>query len=383
MTTLPYDSETISLFFDRFRPMHETKEVGQIVCGLIDIGKKSYIITETKSILSDFSSIPLLQTKKEEFYSPQFWMNERSHTVIFITHFHGIYTKILYVAKRSGKKIAIKADSDGRITFPVPPRIWTPFLPLPYKERIKNIGRAIKGLIFCFKKLNDIVQQVELSDKVMFETPQAVENFKKILRFCRREELIKKVSFCPSPIANDVVLSPIPKSKENIIIAVANWKAKLQKNTGEMLKTLTHISKKYPEWTICVIGDIEPEIKITLLENIQFVGKIDHKNVVDIMAKAKINFVPSIYESFCLSAAESLAMGCVVVGTPIEVMEFYKFPGPCEISKGFTSKELSEAIEKSIKREIDISERIEKAKWWREKLKRTNIAKIIISEVGT
>ena len=362
--------KSVSLFFDRFRPMHSTKEVGQIVLGLEDIGIRSKVITLAKKSLEKFSDIPALKVKHSvEFYSESFWRNEESDTVIFITHFHRIYNRVLESSKKAGKKIIIKADSDGRITFPVPPRVWITFAPYPPYERPKNIARIIKGLITYFKKISDILKQVELADKVMFETPAALENFRRILSFAGRGELSRKATVCPSPVADDIVLSNILRNKENIILAVANWRAYLQKNTREMQKALSLISDM--GWQIYIIGAGD-------LKNPFFVGEKSHKEVGEIMSIAKINFIPSIYESFCLSAAESLCMGCTVVGTPIEVMEFFRFPGPVIISSGFLGKQMAQALKKAMKWEISISDRKEIAKWWRKKLSRRKIAKNIM-----
>jgi len=360
----------ISLFFDRFRPFHETKEVGQIVLGLNDIGYESFLITEKKEILKN-SQVPLLQEERKHLFSSEFWKNNDSEAVIFITHFHGIYTDVLKYAKESGKKVIIKADSDGRITFPVPPRFWIMLRPYPIPERAKNLLRFIKGIILYPRKISTIIRQVEIADIITFESPKAVENFRKILRFARREDLIKKVYLCPSPVADDVISSPLPKEKTDMIVSVANWKAFLQKNTYQIEKAVSYLLKKY-KWEIKLVGDAQSNSPL-------FLGKKEHREVIELMSFAKINIVPSIYESFCLSAAESLCMGCTLVGTPIEVIDFYLSPGPCVVADGFLYKNIVKAVEKAMNWEIELYERRELAKLWRKKLSRRTIARQIIN----
>ncbi len=366
----------ISLFFDRFRPFHLNKEVGQISLGFIDIGVKSEIITAEKHELKGFTDIPLVKAKREDFLTREFWQNIDSDAVIFITWFHGEYLPVVMRAKESGKTIILKGDTDGLITFPKLPRPWIMPHLLPTKEKLKNVLRIMREIMIYPRKIKRIRNFLEIYDRVTVETPKARENIIEILDFAKKvfrmknlKQLTRKIDVIPSPVSEKATNNSISKVKEDIIVSGANWNSEEQKNTREMLRLVDMILEKIKGWDVKIAGEINKNHK-----KMYFLGNIPHSSVIDILSVAKISFLPSIYESFGLFAAESLCMGCFLAITPIEPAFFFSQKGGVFISEGFKAEDIFEKIKVAI-REYDVEKAKEVAEYWRKELSRQSIAK--------
>jgi hypothetical protein len=385
----------ISVFFDGYLPNHEFKDPGQIPLGLLETGINSEIITIHKKELNNYNpKFSILQEEKNKFYKENFWSKNDSDLIIMYTWLSDSYTPILEKMKSGGKRVFIKSDCDGLVGYPLPNR----YTRVPILESGTIRLSIMLRLLWRFplkshhsKIAAKIIRQVELSDGVLIESPEALLNLNYFLSTWKREDLTKKTYFIPNPVTPEFISSEI-SNKENIVISYGRWNDFKPKNTTIMTLTIVKFLKERPDYKAIIFGTGTEKIKElikdtpeTLRNRIQILGPVEHKKVVDFLTSAKIFFQPSRWEGFSIAAGEAVCMGCSVVGTPLESLKYLSMQGfSGTISSTFEGKTILAALlQDSRKWEKGTYEPEKIAAFWRDKLNRKTVAESLAKLANT
>lgn len=374
----------LAVFFDGYLPLSETKDTGQIPLGLKDNGYDTYLITLTKQAL--------------EKYHPEFKQIQISDIdeienavkdidgILVYTWISWKYNELITKLKKLKKKVIIKADSDGRIGLLSEPRSYK----LKYNLKRFYLDTftlySLTQTIFPpFKHYvqNKKIEQIETSDYVVIESPDAANNLSYFLTKNKRPDLISKIKVIPNPVSPDIIKIHV-ENKENSIVSIGRWDDKAQKNPKVLIKTITKFLNYKKDWNAIIIGkgqEIIHEYVKNLDDNIKkrikITGEINHENIKEYLIKSKILFMPSRWESFGIAASESLCCGCTVVGSPIESLRFLTMQGYSgQISYSWDPNAFFASLVYEANRwennEIDYKKIIE---FWRNRLNRKTIAK--------
>lgn len=134
-------------------------------------------------------------------------------------------------ATKSGTNVIIKCDHDGRIGTKarlvherskyIISNFWKPRLLYASIKQLVKISaiysKTMRKMIF-----SRLVKQVELSKKVLIESPHAAYNLSAVLGHLNRYDLIEKIVAVPNPVAPWFTRNTPQKfDKENMIISVA------------------------------------------------------------------------------------------------------------------------------------------------------------------
>ena len=378
---------------DGFYPYHETKDPGQIPLGLKEIGVKTELITLHKKEFEDYNpNFPLIQVTENELKNDTFWLKNDSDIILTYTWLTEFYNPLIKKIKSAGKKVLIKADSDGRIGYPLrPSHLNTPLLEeltfehvverlwwrLPYKSLHKRAIRIAKQRIM----------QIELCDGVLIESPAALENLNNFLSRYGRQDLIRKIYFVPDPVTPDFIEAEIQR-KENVVVAYGRWSDLKQKNTAVMVKTIVDFLQKRPDYTAIIFGNgkeiiqnLTKNIPKRIVDRMQFLGFVERPRISQILSSAKMLFIPSRWESFGIAAGESVCMGCSVVATPLESFRYLSEQGVSgTLSTSFNKDSLLSAlIQDAAKWDRGSYEPEEISEFWRAQLNRKSVAENIVN----
>ncbi len=381
----------IAVFMDTYLPLHETRDPGLIPLGLKEIGVESELLTLRKNILANYkTSFPVLQTTWDELTNDAFWAKYNSDAVVAYTWINSAYTPLVEKIKASGKKVILKADTDGRIGYPlVPVRMRIPLLENITVENIT--GHVLWQL--PFKSLHhrsagtaaERIKQIELSDGVIVESPDALANLNYFLAAWGRKDLIKKTHFVPDPVTPDVMNAEIGK-KENILVTFGRWEALAQKNTKVMVESVAQFLEERKDYTAVIFGSggaivksFAQNIPKPIADRMTLLGFVERRKIKQILSTAKIFYTPSRWESFGIAAAESLCMGCSLTAGPVESLRYLAMQGfSGTIASDFTENAFSAAlIEDSTKWDRGFYKPEKTAQFWRTTLDRKNIAENI------
>jgi glycosyltransferase involved in cell wall biosynthesis len=378
----------LSLFFDGYKPYHEFKDPGQIILGLLEVGINTNLLALTKTDLVNYvPPFSIVENNWNQFNSKQFWLENDSDIILAYTWLSASYTPLIEKIKSIGKKVLIKSDSDGRIEYPLSPSYLRE--PIFEEATLKNLLRHVWGRM-PFKSLHSKraaqrIRQIELSDGVIIESPDALSNLNYFLTKWGRRDLIKKTYFVPNPVTPEFIDSEINK-KENIVVSYGRWDDFKQKNTWLMVETIVEFLKERRDYTSIIfgtgtekieslIGDIPEDIG----DRIRVLGFVERDKIKEFLSNARIFFIPSRWESFSIATGEALCMGCSVVGTPVESLRYLSMQGfSGTISSTFEREAiLSALLQDSMKWDYGYYEPEKIADFWRAKINRKSVAEQI------
>ena len=320
----------IAVFFDKFNQSHETKDPGQIVMGLRDLGVQSEMITIDKpSLREGNTSIPVRLLSKGQAADVEYWRSVPYDVMIAYTR---LYSEIASTLKEAGKTVLVKADTDGRRIFPVYPRDMSYYTYKKATEKVKIFYKRFKRRLEGQRRANQLAEHIKLADGVVVESPQACANLSYILSYWEMPELIKKIFVIPNPVSNSFSSTSL-QVKNKLIVAVGEWDGRVGnsyiKNTDTMVNVLCRFLIQRPDYEAVVIGRGDAIVRKFAERwssrhkiNFHITGFIPNSEVAQYLGKAQVLFMPSLYESFGIAAAEALCKGCSLVGSPIESFYF-------------------------------------------------------------
>jgi glycosyltransferase involved in cell wall biosynthesis len=385
----------LTVFFHAYLPFHETKDNGQIPLGLNEIGIETQLLTLSKKELSDHHpSFPLIQISQNELNNENFWLENNSDVVLAYTWLHEAYNPMIEKIKSAGKKVIVKADSDGRIGYPwLPSHLSTPLSEeLTLEHVIEHVWQRLP-LKFLHRSATRIAQerirQIELCDAVIIESPGALSNLNYFLAFWGRQDLIKKTFFVPDPVSSTFIEAEIV-DKQDIVVSFGRLDDFKQKNTFAMVDSTVEFLEKRPKFVSIIFGkgkelvnDLTQKVPTDVADRLQVLGFIEMDRIKQVLSTAKMIFIPSRWESFGIAAAESLCMGCSVVATPIESFRYLTMQGFSGSLSANSRKNslLAALIQDEAKWERGYYEPQKIAVFWRNRLDRKRVARDIVDIV--
>ncbi len=374
----------VCIFFKQFLPFHVYKDPGQIVLGLMDNGIATKMITIRKNELLNYNAPFPLEIIDNSVEITKAMVD--CEFIIFYSWLSPIYNKIFINLNKMGKKIVIKADRRGNVGIIRQPREKLSLITRRFVSSPKYAFKQSLKTVVGFKYEAMMIKQIELSNALAIETPDAAEALNFFLIQKGKKELIRKIRVVPDPVTPDFINTRLLE-KENIVISVGRWNDKIPKNPKGLVKTLSKFLDFKKNWRTIIIGPGENIIK-KYIENvpnlikkrITVTGNIEHEKIKDYLLKSKVFFMPSRRESFGIAAAEALCCGCSVVGTPIESLRYLTMQGfSGNVSNNFSVNSMVGTLihqaEKWERGEVNfhmISE------FWKSKLDRKVIAKQFI-----
>jgi glycosyltransferase involved in cell wall biosynthesis len=246
---------------------------------------------------------------------------------ILYTWLSPTYNTLVRLLKENGKKVIVKADSDGRIGTSVEPKphFWKlRFLFTP------PLWKVPFRFFLATQKWRDLrkIEQISMVDSVVLESPDAASNVAFFLSNLGYRKLVGKVCVIPNPVTPDITRSAMVPRKENIVVSVGRWDDWLQKNPRLLADVLTRFMLEVNGWRAVIIGDGEKYLREVLKDfvrdgRVEVVGSVPHEQIKQYFGRAKIFLASSRFESFNIAAAEAMCLGCSLVGTPLEPFRYF------------------------------------------------------------
>ena len=374
------------VILDTGGPPADLKDQGQILGGLRDLGVDARLmLLNTPNLWADERFVAV---EPSDSTNVNFWRKNQADIILFFSRLNPRYTKILETIKNSGKIVIIKADSDGTLGYPLAPNYLRTLK--VSRQPIRWILSNIKWRLPIGHFVKQKIEQIQLADAVILETPEALANVAYVLHFWHRDNLINKLHFIPNPVTTDIVSAPLA-GKTDTVISIGRWEDEGCKNTQVMLRAAADFLNVKKDYQYIIVGSgrdkilpfiqqLSPEIS----SRITMSGAVSHQQIPKLLVKSRIFLMPSNLESFGIAAAEALCMGCSVVGTPLESFRYLTASGfSGTIARGFQKTSIVNAlIEDSIKWENGQYHHDEIANFWRKRSDRKKIVQEILKIAG-
>lgn len=133
--------------------------------------------------------------------------------------------------------------------------------------------------------------------------------------------LRNRIYAIPNPVQlNSMLATPnVPNANGRFILLAVSRLDCLQKRIGCLIKAFAMVACKNPDWDLCIIGEGPDESSLRqIVESLCIGDRVKFKpataNVCDEYLKANLFGIPSLWEGFSNSLAESLSYGLPAVG---------------------------------------------------------------------
>lgn len=356
-------------------------------------GVNSEIITVSKEDLEGYHPKFVVNHKPlQEFYSENFWLENDSDVIVAYPLQGPYYSPMIEKMKAAKKKVLLKFDSDGRIAYPLQRHTFR--VPLRERFTLSNVVSDVWWRLApkAFKRKRhasvaaETIRQIELCDAAIIESPSAQANLNYFLTAWGRSDLTKKTHFVPNPVSPEFLLGVIPP-KDKVVVSFGRWDDYKQKNTAVMAQTALRFLKERPDYKFIIFGrgtnsveDLVKQAPQEIRQRLCIQAFVERTQVKTLLAGARIFFVPSRWESFNISSGEALCVGCSVVGTPLESLQYLTNGGfSGTLASSFKAPGILAALLEDAKKWDNDkygSEGI--AAFWRPKLDRKAVAKCIV-----
>ncbi|WP_372773930.1 glycosyltransferase family 4 protein [Mangrovibacterium sp.] len=165
----------------------------------------------------------------------------------------------------------------------------------------------------------------------------------------------REVPVIPNSIKDDFMRMGSPEYPENLEILCISSSNDKRKNIKTLLYAFQKIAHKYPKAHLNLIGppfydssrDLKPWKQENLLKNVSLHGKVNHKDLIDFIDRARLFVTPSLEETFGNTLLESLSRKVPVIagknsGAIPYVLDNGRLGLLCDVSKW---EEIYQAIE--------------------------------------
>jgi hypothetical protein len=380
----------VAIFADIYTSSWETKDTGELVLGFQELGYECDILAVLgANELTTPGKFPVTYLSATDICDSIFWSSTPYDLVICYTWLRAKYLPLLNAIKKSGKKVIVKGDSDGRYNFPVNPRWGQEIVPFISIASIRIALRRLKRWLFVNSYLNDLIRHIESIDRLVVESPGAYANLSGILVYAKRPDLVSKILSIQNPVGAGALSRNI-SSKKKIVVCIGEWTRvvgeALQKNTECMIDVVSDFLSIEPSYDVVIIGEmgsLEKNFK-NLAESersrLHILGKVSHKEMLSYLEKGQVFFMPSMTEGFSIAASEAAALGCSIVGTPLECLIYLARGGVGgTIAHDFKANAVLGALVADINRwKRGLYSADEISEFWRPRLSPKNVTQLIL-----
>ncbi|NCB20877.1 MAG: glycosyltransferase [Clostridia bacterium] len=329
----------IGLFIDNFTKIQYYKDPGIITLALKDLNYNMEVYCFNADIFTINKLGPNIISKKMS-ENVEFWKKRNIKYLIIYSWLSIKYTGMIEAANKAGIKVILKLDSDGNLLYPDKPSYMKVFgLNNSLKAKMVHCIRLFQWYVIP-KYISRIrIKQINLSHKLIIESPIAKDNLSITLNYWNQSHLIPKITVIENPIE----WIKQESSKDNKILCIGRWNDK-RKNAKALISVMNSLST---DWEVLIIGTAAKKVHSRIKNpnlSLNSIESLPHFELAKLMNSSKIIFVPSICESFCLVAAEGLCQGCSVVGSPIPSLIHLSSKNSGSIAKDFRPSSFLEAL---------------------------------------
>lgn len=320
--------QRVAVVFDEYLPMHENRDPAEIVRCLRRGGYDALLVTMRKLSLSNYDTdFPVVQLSPQEMKMPERWRDLRVDMVIAYWWLQGDNIHMLRLMEQLGIKVIIKGDTAGQIL----PRGHLGFF--LWESVYRNDPRIIlKALLrWGMTSANErVLRKFQMVAAVVVETPVALSNISRSLSRYQMTSLADKLAMIPNPINLHGVCV---NKKNDWVILVGRWDDPV-KGFRLARSIIREFLVNVPKFQVIIVGQGHELWKrlistwpVQYSNRITITGPLPHDRVLELMSYSKIFLSPSQRESFGLSAAEAVSLGCSVVVPPVPSLKWFALQG--------------------------------------------------------
>ncbi|MCW1912693.1 glycosyltransferase [Luteolibacter sp. GHJ8] len=302
-----------------------SRDTGLLCRGLQDAGADCRPILAGEPRPDDAAD--LVRATASELSDPRWWKGLSADAVVIHTWSQGEHTRTLRAIREAGLRLVLIQDGTGTTG---PLGTWGDWVAESWYFRHRHGGSWGGLLWFAARMLHGHTlrlpgfektraQQFELADRIVVPSPRALGGYRKLAGRLG-PDLSSRLHLLPYPVAAWFTRrEAVPK--ENLIVSVGRWTDHWQKRPDLLARALEQALLKHPEWRAEIFGEPgsalsrwHANLESSLRVRVSLAGIVSNHQLSTAMARAKISFCSSAYESFHIASGEALCSGASIVG---------------------------------------------------------------------
>lgn len=336
----------------------------------------------------------IIRASMEQLADPEWWKHFELDAVVLGAWAMPEYTPIAKAIKDAGIKLIVRCDSGGKYS-----QYGRPFLQVvrdnfwSMQERFPN--PVVRGVAVPVKTVKGyspwsregkVIEHMSYADLICIESPGARDLLVGMLNRKNRSKIASRVRYVAHPVKLPTL--DISEKRKKQILCIGRWNS-YPKNTPLLVKVLVKVLAGHADYQAVVVGGGNDVVNgaldklkcpLSVRNRIQILGVVPHDQILELCNQSQINFVSSRWESFNIAAAESLCMGCSVVG-PAHIASVRNFVSKHSGSsaKKYGKDDLVCALARDIE-SWNSGERspLQIAKLWRNEVSSVNVGEAIL-----
>lgn len=340
----------------------------------------------------------IIRAKMVQLMDPEWWRQYNLDIVVLGAWAMPEYTPIAKAVKNAGIRLVVRCDSSGRYSQfgrPVWEVLRDNFWSL--QERISNpvprsvatVAKTVLGYS-SWAREHKVIEHMSCADLICIESPGARDLVVDMLNRQHRPEIAARVRYLAHPVK--VPTSDVLTRKNKQILCIGRWDA-YPKNTPLLVGVLVKVLAANADYQVVIAGWGEAVVFAELnrlkcsesvRDRIDILGLTPHDKILELCNQSRINFISSRWESFNIAAAESLCMGCSVVGPGhIATIRNFTSQGYGAASLKYNEVALCQALQSEIDAWRDGNRNPEEiSNDWRNEVSALSVGKSMIMSVG-
>ena len=314
----------------------------QYLAGFRALGHDPVVVCD-QSLVEGFDG-PIEPAKTSaELAEPAFWRRVAADVAVVVT-WHRM-ASVLSAIGTAGTHVIAIADTDGRLSLRTYPAAALERLMVyqdSFTDRLKCfkywLGRRLNATTHGPSEDQEALASTRASDALIFGHARGAQHFSRFLARYGEQMLSKRIATVPFAIGASFLTCPIPKTKDNRIVAIGRWDDP-QKHASLLAATIaryldaTRLSLATGEdgRTEVVLFGLGAETWFAPLARryptVRIAGVQPQETVARTLAGARAIIFSSRWEGSPHAALEALALGATLIGPPIPSLESWTGDG--------------------------------------------------------
>jgi glycosyltransferase involved in cell wall biosynthesis len=261
----------------------------------------------------------LIRTAYADLESPEWWRGHGLDGVVLYAWGRPKFRRVAEAIRQAGIFLVLNQDSGGVISPLNGLSEWW------REERVVTGGglpflkRIVRGLTMGLAVTDPLrARHLRHGDVISCVSPAAVEHYRRLCRIYGGDALAAKVRLLPHPV--HPLFQPDGGERSRAVVTVGRWDAAVQKRPDLMMAVVSRLVSEDAGVTVEIVGTPTPPLSAwhaALADEakcrVRLHGRLAPAEIGRLMARARVAWCPSAFESFHIASGEALCSGCSVV----------------------------------------------------------------------
>jgi hypothetical protein len=295
------------------------RDSGLLCRGLQSIGCDSRAVMPGERLAGDQAD--LIRTDYINLESADWWRSHDLDGVVLYAWGRPRFRRVAQAIHDAGVFLVLNQDNGGLVSPLAGFSGWIQEQRVLAGGMAKFLRLVVRGLtvgLFVTDPLR--AMHLKYGNVIACVSPAAAVHYRRLCKIYGGQLMADRVQLVPHPVEPLFIYQTNSKPKVRQIACIGRWQDEVQKRPGLLQDTLTKLLAVDGDVTVEIIGERTASmdkwhaaLALDLQLRIRLRGRIDRRDIAQLLQSSQVFYSPSAFESFGIAAGEALCSGCSVV----------------------------------------------------------------------